>query len=204
MGRGRTEVWPHPAHSFSHPPCTPRTPLTWHHVSVREQTALLSVTGSNFLLPSSVPPSFLPLPHTLFFPSLPCLLLFLFCFHKQQRDAKVKAGDILPLSGREKKKKKKGSSPSHPSFHWNWQHTDTCTWCTHSFTLASSFVLQQCPCAYHEAVCHDSLLISHTSTFRKTQTPSQPQNWLSNAHLSTSHWEVFSQTLKATSHSCLD
>lgn len=71
MGRGRTEVWPHPAHSFSHPPCTPRTPLTWHHVSVREQTALLSVTGSNFLLPSSVPPSFLPLPHTLFFPLSP-------------------------------------------------------------------------------------------------------------------------------------
>lgn len=67
-------------------PSTPGTPLMWHHVSVRDQTALLSVTGSNFLLsphPSFVTPYSHLLPHVLFFPfsppSLP-LSSSLFCF----------------------------------------------------------------------------------------------------------------------------
>lgn len=168
MGRGRTEVWPHPAHSSSHPP-TPRTPLTWHHVSVREQTALLSVTGSNFLLSLSLPLSLPPLFPSLilfFSPSLP-LSSSLFVLFSRTTKGRQSQGwrhpsSLWPL--------KKDSSPSHPSLHWNRQHTDTCTWCTHSFTLASSFVFQQCPCARHEAACHDSLLISHTSTFTKKDT----------------------------------
>lgn len=56
-GKGRTEIWPNPANIAHPPPSTLETPLMWHHVSVTEQTALLSVAPPDFLLslfPSSV------------------------------------------------------------------------------------------------------------------------------------------------------
>lgn len=57
---------------------TPGTPLTWHHVSVTEQTVLLSVTGSDFLLSLSLCSS-APSCSFFFFSLSPLVLLF-FCF----------------------------------------------------------------------------------------------------------------------------
>lgn len=52
-----------------------------------------------FCFPSLYPSLLSSAPHALFSPSLSLSFSFLFCFHEQQRDARVKAGDILPLFG---------------------------------------------------------------------------------------------------------
>lgn len=123
QGRGRIEVWPHPARSSPTP--TPGTPLMWHHVSVTEQTSLLSVTGSNFLLSLSLPLS-LPLSSvpscSFFFPPFLPLSSSLFVLFSRTTKGRQSPGWRHPSS---LQPFKKTAPASHPFLHLNRQHTHT-------------------------------------------------------------------------------
>lgn len=127
-----------------------------------------------FPSPSLYPSLSLPFPHALFssLPFSPCPPLFLFCFHEQQRDARVQAGDILPLSSHLKRQL---PLPTHSSTWIDNTHTHT-----HGDTgpLAEptalhwplNFLLQQCPCAHREAACPVPLLShSHKHVHKNTR-----------------------------------
>lgn len=100
--KAETEVWPHPAHSSYHP----------HTRNSTDVTSCLCHRADCIVVSDWIWLSAFPLPllfrslmlFFLFFPLSPCPPLFLFCFHEQQRDARVTAGDILPLSGHLKRK----------------------------------------------------------------------------------------------------
>lgn len=131
----------------------------WHHVSVIEQTALLSVAPPDFLLsllPSSV--SLLSPPPCSAHP--PPLVLFSFSFvftnNKGTPESRLETS-FLSLAI----KKDTTPQPLHTHTHTRaHMHTDTCSQCAHSFRLTLYFLLQRRPCVHHEALCRTSLLLS--------------------------------------------
>lgn len=90
-GKGDRGMTP-PSQCFLPPP---HPLLTWHHVSVTKQTALLSFPPSLPLSLFSLPLPHAPTPHSPCSPSL----FVLFPWTTKGRQTRVETGDILPLSG---------------------------------------------------------------------------------------------------------
>lgn len=182
----------------------------WHHVSVTEQTSLLSVTGSNFLLSLSLPLS-LPLSSvpscSFFFPPFLPLSSSLFVLFSRTTKGRQSPGWRHPSS---LQPFKKTAPASHPFLHLNRQHTHT-----HMETqdpwlspqLYIGLLISFYSSAHVRTVKQPALFpfsLIHTNTCTKTHAHTEPQNWLPTRHLSTARWEVFSQTLEVKSLSLLD
>ena len=185
---------------------TPGTPLTWHHVSVTEQTALLSMTGSNFLLSLSLPPLFRSLMLFFFFsPSLP-LSFSLFVLFSRTTKGRQSQGWRHPSSLWPFKKTAPLPTPSctwiddtHIFIHSNL-HTRTHMH-THAHTHTYIGPLSVPPALHWPLISFYSKVCMHTVKqpamilfcliHTNMHTHTQPQkNWLPTHHLSTARWEV--------------
>lgn len=184
MGKGKTEVWPHPAHSSYHPHARDSTNVT-SCLCHRADCIVVSdwLWLSAFPLPLFISRSSLPLPHAIFsfFSSLPLssslFVLFSWTTKGRQSEGWRHPSSLWPF-------KKKAPRPAHSSTwidnthtHINLhKHTHRPFGSTHSFTLASNFLLQKCPCAHCEASSRDPLL-SHTHMHKHTHTQNR-KTWL--------------------------